>query len=428
MNRDLLHWLGQANLPGTRRCRVPRDLEEVLDAGPEDPGGADVPAREVERVWDAVEGLYRTGVHPALQLCVRRHGVVVLNRAIGHARGNSPDDSPDAPKLSVNTATPFDIFSASKAITAMVIHKLDEQGLLHLEDRVCDFVPEFAKHGKHRITLRHLLSHKAGIPNLPPEAMDLDLLGRPEKVVELMCDAELRSRPGRLLAYHAVSGGFVLAEVVRRVTGDDIRTVLEREIVGPLGYRWMRYGVREEDLPLVARDALTGPPVPWPGSAILRNALGAPLEEIIDIANDPRFLTGIVPSANIVSTASELCAFYQCLLDGGEQGGVRVFDPKTVRHAHGESAWWEVDLTLGLPIRYGLGFMLGSRGVSLFGPDNENAFGHLGFTNIFSWADPDRRLAVALCASGKPVVSLHAVRLVQWMLAIARTFPKTDAR
>ena len=178
----------------------------------------------------------------------------------------------------------------------------------------------------------------------------------------------------------------------------------------------------------MARDALTGPPVPWPGSAILRNALGAPLEEIIDIANDPRFLTGIVPSANIVSTASELCAFYQCLLDGGEQGGVRVFDPKTVRHAHGESAWWEVDLTLGLPIRYGLGFMLGSRGVSLFGPDNENAFGHLGFTNIFSWADPDRRLAVALCASGKPVVSLHAVRLVQWMLAIARTFPKTDAR
>ena len=74
--------------------------------------------------------------------------------------------------------------------------------------------------------------------------MDLDLLGQPEKVVEIMCDAELRSRPGRVLAYHAVSGGFVLAEVVRRVTGDDIRTVLERELIGPLGYRWMRYGVR----------------------------------------------------------------------------------------------------------------------------------------------------------------------------------------
>jgi CubicO group peptidase (beta-lactamase class C family) len=421
---DPLHWIGQLNLPGTKRCRLPRDLDEVLDVGPEDPGGSDVPAADVERVWDAVRATYATGVHPALSLCVRRHGVVVLNRAIGHARGNAPQDPPDAPKLSVSTETPFDIFSASKAITAMVIHKLDEKHVLHLEDRVCDFIPEFGKHGKDRITLRHLLAHKAGIPNLPPDAMDLDLLGQPEKVVEIMCDAELRSRPGRVLAYHAVSGGFVLAEVVRRVTGDDIRTVLEHELIGPLGYRWMRYGVREADLPLVARDAVTGPSVPWPISPILRNALGADIEHVIELANDPRYLTGIVPSANIVTTAFELCAFYQCLLDGGEQNGVRVLEPATIRHATGESAWWEIDFTLGLPIRYGLGFMLGSRGISLFGRDNEHAFGHVGFSNIFSWADPERALSVALCASGKPVLSLHAVRLVQWLGAIAGAFPK----
>jgi len=425
---DPLYWIGQARIPGIKRCRVPRDPSGLIDVGREDPGGSDVPAANVERVWSAVVALYRTGVHPALQLCVRRRGVVVLNRAIGHARGNAPGDPPDAPKLSASTSTPFDIFSASKAITAMVIHKLDEKRVLHLEDRVCDFIPEFAKHGKHRITLRHLLSHKAGIPNLPPESLDLDLLARPEKVVEILCESRLRSRPGRVLAYHAATGGFVLAEVVRRVTGDDIRTVLEREIVGPLGYRWMRYGVREEDLPLVARDAVTGPPVPFPASIVLRNALGADLDQVVAIANDPRFLTGIVPSANIVSTASELCAFYQCLLDGGEQNGIQVFAPSTVRHATGEAAWWEVDLTLGLPIRYGLGFMLGSSGVSLFGVDNENAFGHIGFTNTFSWADPDRALAVALCASGKPVVSLHAVRLVQWLASIGRAFPRLDRR
>ena len=423
---DPLHWIGQRNLPGAKRCRLPRDLEEVLDVGDETPGGSDVPAADVEAVWDATQAIYATGVHPALSLCVRRHGVVVLNRAIGHARGNSPQDPPDAPKLSVSTETPFDIFSASKAITAMVIHKLDEKRMLHLEDRVCDFLPEFAKHGKERITLRHLLAHKAGIPNLPPDAMDLDLLGQPEKVVEIMCDAELRSRPGRVLAYHAVSGGFVLAEVVRRATGSDIRSVLESELIAPLGYRWMRYGVRSEDLPLVARDAVTGPGVPWPISVILRNALGASIEHVVELANDPRYLTGIVPSANIVTTASDLCAFYQCLLDGGEQNGVRVLEPTTIRHATGESAWWEVDFTLGLPIRYGLGFMLGSRGVSLFGRDNENAFGHVGFSNIFAWADPDRALSVALCASGKPVLSLHAVRLVQWLFAIERAFPKVQ--
>jgi len=425
---DWLQRFGQAGLPGTRRCRIPKHIEDVLDIGEEDPSGSDVPAEEVTRVWDAVEALYRTGVHPAMQLCVRREGVVVLNRAIGHARGNAPDDAPDAPKLSASTETPFDIFSASKAITAMVIHKLDEKGLLHLEDRVADFIPEFARHGKHRITLRHLLSHKAGIPNLPPDSMDLDLLSQPEKMVEIMSDTELRSRPGRMLAYHAVSGGFILAEVVRRVTGDDIRTVLENEIIGPLGYRWMRYGVKEEDLPLLARDALTGPSVPYPLSSLLRNALGAELPEIVEIANDPRFLTGIVPSANVCTTANELSAFYQCLLDGGEQNGVRVFDPRTIRHATGEAAWWEIDFTLGLPIRYGLGFMLGSKGVSLFGSDNASAFGHVGFTNIFSWADPSRRISVALCASGKPVMSLHAVRLVQLLGAVGEAFPKVERR
>src|SRR5262245_15671469 len=272
---DPLHFIGQLNLPGTQRCRLPRDLDEVLDVGAEDPGGSDVPAADVELVWDAVRAIYATGVHPARSLCWRPHVVVVLNRAIGHARGNAPHDPPDAPKLSVSTETPFDIFSASKAITAMVIHKLDEDHVLHLEDRVCDFIPEFASHGKERITLRHILAHKAGIPNLPPNAFDLELLPYPERIVSILCHSRPRTRPGRLLAYHAVSGGFVLAEVVRRATGEDIRSVLEKRICGPLGFRWMRYGVAPADVSQVAQDALTGPPVPPPFSRVLHNALGA---------------------------------------------------------------------------------------------------------------------------------------------------------
>ena len=125
-----------------------------------------------------------------------------------------------------------------------MIHKLDEKHVLHLEDAVCEFIPEFARYGKEHITLRHLLSHRAGIPNLPPEAMDLDLLRRPDLVVEILSEARPRSRPGRLLAYHAVSGGFVLGEVVRRATGQDIRDVLGKEVCEPLGFRWMNYGVR----------------------------------------------------------------------------------------------------------------------------------------------------------------------------------------
>jgi CubicO group peptidase (beta-lactamase class C family) len=423
-NTDPLEWIARAPLPGLARCRIPHDLDAVTDVGWEDPGGSDVARAQIERIWDCVVALYRTGVHPALQICIRRDGCVVLHRSIGHARGNAPQDPPDAERVPLTTASPFDIFSASKALTAMVIHKLDEEHVLHLEDRVCDFIPEFASHGKDRITLRHILAHKAGIPNLPASAMDLDLLPNPERIVSILCHSRPRTRPGRILAYHAVSGGFVLAEVVRRATGEDIRSVLEKRITGPLGFRWMRYGVAPADLPLVVQDALTGPPVPPPLSWVLRGALGVPLARVVELSNDPRYLTGIVPSANVVATAAELSAFYQCLMDGGALGGVRVFEPRTVRHATAEVSYLELDLTLALPLRYGLGFMLGARVPNLFGYDNPHAFGHLGFTNIFSWADPERRLAVALLASGKPVVSTHAVRLIQLIVEITRAFPK----
>ena len=424
---DPIYLLSRAPI-GLSRCAIPADLDAVASRAEEwAPEPEDVSREAIERVWNAVVALYRSGVYPAVQLCIRRHAAIVLNRAIGHARGNAPGDSPETEKVLVTPKTPFDIYSASKAVTAMVIHKLDEEHVLHLEDRVCDFIPEFAHHGKHRISLRHLLAHRAGIPNVPPDSMDLGLLSQPDRIIEILCEAKPQTRPGRMLAYHAVSGGFVLGEVVRRVTGKDIRSVLSEKIVEPLGFRWMRYGVHPDDVPEVAQDAVTGPPVPWPISRILRNALGVSHRQAVEMANDPRFLTAIVPSANVVTTAEELSAFYQCLLDEGVLDGVRVFQPQTVRHATSEQSYWELDLTLAVPIRYGLGFMLGGEGLNLFGWNNPEAFGHLGFTNVFSWADPERRIAVALLTSGKPVLSLHAPRLVQLIREINHSFSKVPS-
>jgi CubicO group peptidase (beta-lactamase class C family) len=156
---------------------------------------------------------------------------------------------------------------------------------------------------------------------------------------------------------------------------------------------------------------------------MLRRALGVGFEEVVELANDARFLTGVIPAANAVSTAQELCRFYQCLLNEGELDGVRVFDPRTVRHATSEQSYLEVDLTLGLPLRYGLGMMLGGRRIGLFGLNTPRAFGHLGFTNIFAWADPDRALSVALITTGKPVLSLGSARLIEWLYAVGRAFP-----
>jgi len=424
---DPLYELTKLPLPFLARSHVPYDLDEVLAVGVEtDARALDLDPEAVAAIWSAVEGLYRSGVHPAIQVCVRRRGEIVLHRSLGHAAGNAPDDPPDAPRRLVALDTPICLFSASKAIAAMVIHKLDERRVLHLEDRVCDYVPEFGRYGKHHITLRHILSHRAGIPNLPPEALDLDLLQDPDRILEVLCEARLQSRPGRALAYHAVSGGFVLAEVVRRATGHDIRTVLEREIRDPLGLRWTSFGVPPEDVPQVAENAFTGPPVPPPLSWVLKRALGASLRDVVDLSNDPRFVTGIIPSANVYSNAFELSAFYQCLLDGGELHGARVFDPATVRHATSEQSIWEMDFTLMVPLRYGLGFMLGNRTIGPFGADNPYAFGHIGLSNVFGWADPEREIAVALVNTGKPIISVHALRIVEFLRAVGNAFPKIE--
>ncbi len=125
-----------------------------------------------------------------------------------------------------------------------------------------------------------------------------------------------------------------------------------------------------------------------------------------------------------ITTASELAIFYDCLLGEGKFADVRIFDPRTVRHAISEQSYGEIDRTLGVPVRYGLGFMLGSERLSLFGWNNPQAFGHIGFTNVLSWADPQRQLTVVLLTSGKPVVSPHLVRLAELIFKINSSFPK----
>jgi CubicO group peptidase (beta-lactamase class C family) len=387
------------------RCRVPRSLPDVTtvadEAPPRDVG---VDPAALARVWEAVEQLYRSGIHPAIQLCVRRHGQVILDRAIGHAAGNGPDDPPDAPKTLATPETPFNIFSASKAVTAMIVHLLDQRDFIRLDDRVCEYLPEFAVRTKQWITIRHVLIHRAGLANVPPALMNLDRLEDSALIVRLIADLQLTGRPGRQLAYHAITGGFILGEIVRRVTGRSIQAVLDDEIRRPLGFRWLGYGVRPEDVGRVAVNYFTGPPPLPPLSSILKRALGVEFTTATAMGNDPRFLTAIVPSANVVTSANELSRFYQLLLQGGTLDGIRIFDPRTIQRATSEQSYLELDFTLGLPFRYGMGFMLGADWLSPYGPDTRYAFGHLGFTNIVGWADPERQVAAALTTSGKPLV------------------------
>jgi CubicO group peptidase (beta-lactamase class C family) len=378
----------------------------------------------VERIWRSAVDLYRSGVHPAVQVCVRRQGAVVLDRAIGHARGNGPQDGPDTEKELASPETPFLIYSGSKAITAFVVHMLHERGILDIENRVCEYIPGYEEHGKEDITIAHVLAHRAGVPNLPREAFDLARASDRDFMVATLCAARPFARPGRYLAYHAVSGGFILGEVVYRATGKDIRTVLEEDILRPLGFRWNSYGVAEEDIPRVALNYLTGPPIAPPFSLLLTRALGLGLDELVHSSNDPRFLTAIVPAANVVTTANELSRFYEIFRCGGRLDDVRVMRPETVRHALTEQSRLEFDLSLGFPTRFGYGLMLGAQVLSLYGRDTQHAFGHLGFTNMLGWADPERGLSVAVMTNGKPALYPELARFFLLMQRITSEAPK----
>jgi CubicO group peptidase (beta-lactamase class C family) len=407
-----------------RRARVPRNLKEITTIGEEaDPGAGGMTRESIDRFWKSVTDLYRSGVRPAIQLCLRREGEVVLNRAIGHARGNGPQDPPDAPKTAATAETPFCIFSASKAITAMVVHLLDEQGVLRIEDRVSDYIPEYAAHGKDSITIAHVLAHRAGVATLPRGALDLDRVNDREFLLGMICEAR-PVLPGRLLAYHAVSGGFILGEVVHRLTGKSIREVLAEQILEPLGFRWGNYGVRPEDVPQVGLDYVTGPRLLPPLSTLVTRVLSIPLDKVVEFSNDARFLTGVIPSANVVTTANELSRFYELFRAGGELDGVRIMQPETIRRALTEQSHLEIDFSLGFPTRFSYGLMLGARVLSLYGPDTQLAFGHLGLINIVGWADPERALAGGLITSGKAILYPELPRFYGVMQKIAAQAPK----
>ena len=398
------------------------DPERVTSRSPRevDPREAELSRDDVEAMWRAIVRLYRGGLHPAIAVCVRRRGRIVLERAIGHLRGNAPGAPRDAPKIPIRYDSLFDFFSASKAVTSMVAHLLEQRGALHLDDAVAEYVPEFAANGKERITLRQVLTHRSGIPTVRAQPTDLALLADWDRIVRILCNEKPVLPPGRRLAYHALTGGYVIGEVVKRVSGVDVRAFLRREILDPLGFETFDYGVAPARVHEVAENATTGLPAMPPQSWLLERSLGVSLDEATTLSNDPRFLTAIVPSGNVIGTAEEASRFFELLLRGGELDGVRIFDPRTVRRAVAEQSWLEVDSFLGLPIRYGTGFMLGTPLVSLYGPRSSRAYGHIGFTNVIAWADPDRDVSVGLMTSGKPFITPGQVRWLRAVYAIAR--------
>src|SRR5260221_1969087 len=118
---------------------APEEVTSRNTEGETDAHDVGLTKADVEAIWDSVVRLYRTGLQPAMSLCIRRRGKIVIERAIGHLRGNAPEDGPSAPKVPIRYDSLFNLFSASKAVTAMMVHMLDERHLVHLDDTVADY-------------------------------------------------------------------------------------------------------------------------------------------------------------------------------------------------------------------------------------------------------------------------------------------------
>ena len=409
-----------------KKIDVPKKLENISVYDPNEAaaGEAGMTDHGVEAIWKGVERLYRTGIHPAIHLCLRRKGKMVLNRAIGHASGNGPGDNCGGTNLCPATPeTPVCMFSASKAITAMLIHLLDQEGAISLLDPVSYYLPEFASCGKKNTTIHHILCHRGGIPTIEPDT-NPEILFDWDAMIKMLCRTRPISPGGRRMAYHAVTGGFILGEIIRVVTGMDIRKFLRQKVQIPLGFKYFNFGLPPENLDQVAVNYYTGRPVIFPLSNISARALGAPWEQVVDISNDPRFMECIIPSGNLIATANEMSQFFQMLLNQGELNGVRIFDPLTVRRAVMYTGHLEIDATLILPLRYSAGMMLGASPIGMYGPFTENAFGHLGFINIFCWADPERDISVSLLTTGKALLGPHLLPLTRLLTKISWYCPR----
>jgi len=342
------------------------------------------------RARELFERQQAQGRFPGGQLVVRHRGQVVLEVAIGIARGFRPDEH--AQPVAVTPATRFSVFSASKPVVALALAMLEERGAVDVCAPVAHYFPEFAANGKAEITVLDVLTHRAGVftPALIASPRDW---GTPERVRSALIEASPRW-PRGTLAYMPYEYGWILAEVVLGATGRSLDAFVHSEISGPAGIPGLRFGATPEELPAIARTY-------WLGTRQVHVA-GVELSRSFEHDNNlPEAVTAFVPGAGIVCSAGDLAAFYEVLAHEGVcRSGQRLVSAETLRR-YTTGGGMRFDRSNRLPLRIGRGFLLGSRGPSIYGWwGTQRCFGHAGAFCTLAYADPDRDLAVAIVTNG----------------------------
>lgn len=177
-------------------------------------------------VQEAIDRLVESGAERGVQVAVYRHGELLADAVAGLA-----DPAGGRP---VTSDTVFYNFSIVKAAASTIVHRTVERGTFGYDTPIAELWPEFAAHGKHAVTVRHVLNHSAGVPGIPLDTTAEDLCDW-DGMCAAIADAEPWWEPGTKIGYHAYSFGYILGEIVRRTTGRPISQVLREDVAGPLG-------------------------------------------------------------------------------------------------------------------------------------------------------------------------------------------------
>ena len=291
---------------------------------------------------------------PGAAVIVGRHGSIVWERGYGTLGGGSATAVDPERTL-------YDLASLTKVVaTSAAAMVLVDKGRLRLDDRVGRWIPQFAKGEKSRITIRHLLTHRSGLP--PGREL---ASGDPRESRRLVLRTPLMATPGERFAYSDL-GPIVLGLVIERITGEPLDRFVRRAVHAPLGMRSTRFRPTSE---MAGRTAPTEP--------------GVPRGEVHD--RSAHALGGVAGHAGLFATASDLAIFAQLMLERGSHAGVRLVRDSTV--ALFTRRAMEDD-------RQALGWETCAGGGSCGRFMGPTAFGHTGFTGTSLWIDPERDLFV----------------------------------
>ncbi|MFC2054699.1 serine hydrolase domain-containing protein [Chloroflexota bacterium] len=354
-----------------------------------EPESVNMDAGRLARVAELFQSQQLSGAFPGGQLVLRRNGKPVLNEARGIGRGFRPGEQ--ILPVQVQSRTQFPVFSAGKPLAAIAIAILEDRGVLDIKAPIAQIFPEFARHGKERITTLDVLTHRSGIL-MPDFVKHTQLWGNREAIQNALIET-VPSYTRGTLAYHPHEYGWILNEIVLRVDGRSLPDFFVEEIASPLQLPALRFGLAGRDINSLAFSY-------WLGKEKV-NVAGVNVAADFEGQNSELFFYAMNPATSLVSDAASLAAFYDFLLSGGKTpAGKQLLSEMTIqKYTSRHVLSWDRSLRTALAV--GRGFVVGTRFPSSFGWwDTNRCFGHAGGFSCLAFGDYSKDISVAIVTNG----------------------------